>query len=157
MPPKLLFDISEIDLNRTAFDLEGIRKRNSQRFEMEMLDRIIHFDPEQGNIIAERTVKDGEFWARGHFPGQPVFPGVLMIESAGQMVSFFYSEMLKADKVLGFAACEDVKFRGMVTPGDTITFLGKIIDLRTRISSFHTQGLVNGELRFQAKIVGMPL
>ena len=86
-----------------------------------------------------------------------MFPGVLQLESAGQLCSFFYAEIFDAKKVLGFAACSDVKFRGTIVPGDRIVIISKAIDMRPRIAKFHTQGLVNGELAFQATIVGMPL
>ena len=157
MPPKTLFDLDRIDLNATAFSLEEIRTRNAQRHEMEMLDRIISFDKERGEILGERTIREGEFWARGHFPERPVFPGVLTIESAGQLCSFFYCELLGTDKVMGFAACDEVKFRGMITPGDRLLLLARGVDIRPRIARFHTQVLVDGELRFEGTIVGMPL
>ena len=123
MPPKLLVDLETIDLDATAFGIEAIRGRNAQRHEMEMLDRVIHYDEESNRIVGERNVREDEFWARGHFPGRPVFPGVLMIECAGQLCSFFFSERFGSDKVMGFAACEDVKFRGMITPGDVVLAL----------------------------------
>lgn len=157
MPPKPLFDLSAIDLSRTRFGLEEIRRRNAQRFEMEMLDRVVHFDEETGRSIAVRQVRENEFWARGHFPGNPVFPGVLMIESAGQLCSFFYCEKFRSEKVMGFAACEGAKFRSSVVPGDQILLLALAVELRPRIAIFDTQALVRGEIVFEGRIVGMPL
>ena len=157
MPPKLLFDLTGIDLEGTAFGIEEIRGRNSQRFEMEMLERIIHFDPESGRSVGFRPIREDEFWARGHFPGRPVFPGVLMIESAGQLCSFFYSEKFGSDKVMGFAACDEVKFRGMIQPGDEMVILSEVIDIRPRNARFQTQVVVADEVRFEGIIVGMPL
>ena len=157
MPPKLLFDLDSIDLDATQYSLDEIRKRNAQRHEMEMLDRIISFDKDAGEIVGERIIREGEFWARGHFPERPVFPGVLTIESAGQLCSFFYCELLGTDKVMGFAACDQVKFRGMIAPGDRLTILAKVVDIRPRIARFDTQVLVGGEMRFEGTIVGMPL
>ena len=157
MPPKPIFDLRDIDLESTAFSLEQIRERNSQRFEMEMLDRINYLDSETGQIVGERLVREDEFWARGHFPGRPVFPGVLTIESAGQLCSFFYCHAFGADKVMGFAACDQVKFRGTVVPGDRLVLLAQGLNLRQRMAKFQTQALVNDEVVFQGQIIGMPL
>lgn len=157
MPPKLIFDLSDIDLSRTVFGPEEIRKRLPQRFEMEMLDRIVHFDSEAGRSVAIRAIRPDEFWARGHFPGQPVFPGVLMIESAGQLCSFFYCEKFQSGKVMGFAACDQAKFRGQVVPGDQVLLLSQGIELRPRIAIFETQAVVRDEIVFEGRIVGMPL
>jgi 3-hydroxyacyl-[acyl-carrier-protein] dehydratase len=157
MPPKPLFDLSGIDLSRTVFGPEEIRKRNAQRYEMEMLDRVVYFDAESGRSAAVRSIRPDEFWARGHFPGQPLFPGVLMIESAGQLCSFFYCEKFGSEKVMGFAACENAKFRGRVIPGDQILLLSQGVELRPRIAIFDTQALVRSEIVFEGRIVGMPL
>ena len=157
MPPKLLFDLSPIDLSGTVFGPEEIRKRNAQRYEMEMLDRVVHFDPELGRSVAVRRIRPDEFWARGHFPGQPVFPGVLMIESAGQLCSFFYCEKFGSERVMGFAACDNAKFRGRVVPGDQIVLLAQGVELRPRIAIFDTQAVVRDEIVFEGRIVGMPL
>ena len=157
MARSTLFDISELDLSGTLHGPEAIRKRNAQRFEMEMLDRIVHLDPDARRIVGARKIREDEFWARGHFPGRPVFPGVLMVESAGQLCSFYYCDQLGSEKVMGFAACDEVKFRGLVVPGDEVILIAEVLSLRPRIAKFDTQALVNGELVFEGKIVGMPL
>lgn len=157
MPPKLLFDLDELDLDTQVFGPKEIRHRNSQRHEMEFLDGVLHFDAENQRIVGEHRARDDEFWVRGHFPERPVFPGVLMIETAGQLCSFFYSEIFQSTKVMGFAACTDVKFRGTIVPGDRMIILCQGIDMRPRIAKFNTQVIVEGDLKFQGTIVGMPI
>jgi 3-hydroxyacyl-[acyl-carrier-protein] dehydratase len=90
MPPKLLVDLSGIDLTRVAIPIEKIRAVNPQRYEMEQLSGVITYRPELGYIIGFRDVRPDEFWVRGHIPGRPLFPGVLMIEAAAQLSSFYY-------------------------------------------------------------------
>src|SRR5205085_6685386 len=89
MPPQLLYDISGIDLNRVAYDLEAIREANPQRGDMEQLNAIVYADPALGRVIAYKDVRADEFWVEGHIPGRPLLPGVLMLEAAAQMASFY--------------------------------------------------------------------
>ena len=64
-----------------------------------------------------RDVRDDEFWVRGHIPGRPIFPGVLMIETAAQLVGYYAMSKMPSQGFLGFGGVEDVKFRGTVVPG----------------------------------------
>ena len=68
MPQKFLVDIDSIDLNEIAADIEGIRAVVPHRYEMEQLNGIIRYDPENKIIIGFKDVKDDEFWVRGHIP-----------------------------------------------------------------------------------------
>ncbi|MFQ5654791.1 MAG: 3-hydroxyacyl-ACP dehydratase FabZ family protein, partial [Planctomycetota bacterium] len=120
MPPKPLFDLDLVDLSATVFARQHIRQRIAQRAEMEMIDRIVLFEPERGRIAGVKEVRKEEFWVAGHFPGRPLFPGVLMIEAAGQLCSFYFAQVGGADTVIAFAAADNVRFRGVVTPGDTL-------------------------------------
>ena len=81
MPPQLLYDISHIDLNQVVFDQEAIREVNPQRGDMEHLDAIAFVDAAKGQIIGYKDVRDDEFWIPGHIPGNPLLPGVIMIEA----------------------------------------------------------------------------
>ena len=80
MPSRLFIDLSTIDLDRVIYDVEAIEQVNLQRYEMRHLDGIVHLDPEAGYVVGFKDVTDDEFWVRGHIPGRPLFPGVLMIE-----------------------------------------------------------------------------
>ena len=157
MPPKPLFDPATLDLKRTVFDKEAIRARLPHRYEMEMLDRVIHFDAEEQIIAGVKEVRDGEFWVRGHFPGQPVLPGVLIGEAAGQLSAIYYSEVTASDRILGFAAADSLKLRGTVVPGQDLLLLGRMLEIKPRATRFQAQGLVDGRIVFEGVIVGMPL
>jgi 3-hydroxyacyl-[acyl-carrier-protein] dehydratase len=157
MPAKSIIDPGSIDLQATIFGPEEIRRRNSQRHEMEMLDRIVHFDPETRTIAGVHVVREDAFWVRGHFPDRPILPGVLMIETAGQLCSFYFGEDLDADGILGFAACEDVRFRGVVVPGSELLMVGEVTALRSKMAKFSAQGYVEGERVFEGTVVGMKI
>ncbi len=157
MPSKSIIDPGSIDLKQTVFGPEEIRRRNSQRHEMEMLDRIVHYDPENATIAGVHIVREDAFWVRGHFPDRPILPGVLMIETAGQLCSFYFGESLENDEILGFAACEDVRFRGVVVPGSELLMVGEVTALRSKLARFSAQGYVDGERVFEGVVVGMKL
>jgi 3-hydroxyacyl-[acyl-carrier-protein] dehydratase len=157
MPPQLLIDSSTYDVDSVVMTLEEIRKINLQRFEMEQLSGLLRFDPEAGEIVAFKDISDEEFWIRGHIPGRPIMPGVIMIEAAAQMSSLYFGLVEKSDKFIGFGGVDDVKFRGQVTPGQRLILLGKLRELRPRRAIFDTQGVVEGRMVFQARITGMPI
>ena len=85
MPPKLLANLDAIDPDHVAYDLDAIRETIPQRFEMEQLTAIHHFDRENQVVVGSRQIGENEWWARGHIPGRPIFPGVLTIEAAAQL------------------------------------------------------------------------
>ncbi len=89
MPPPLLVDLSTIDLNKVVISKAEILKGNPQRYEFEQLDSIVHFDAEKQILVGVRDIRADEWWVRGHIPGRPLFPGVLMIEAAAQLAGLF--------------------------------------------------------------------
>ncbi len=122
-----------------------------------MLDRVIYFDAESQTIAGIKEVRDDEFWVRGHFPGRPVLPGVLIGEAAGQLSALYYSEVTSSHKILGFAAADSLKFRGTVVPGDDLLILGSMLEIKPRMARFQAQGLVDRRIVFEGIIVSMAL
>ncbi len=159
MPPKLLVNLDDIDMNHVGVGIEDIRKVNPQRYEMEQLSGIIKFAPEEGYIVGYKDVTEDEFWVRGHIPGRPIMPGVIMCEAAAQLCSYYYMNSLPQDseRFVGFGGMTDVKFRGTVTVGDRLILIAKKVELKSRRAVFQTQGVVNGKIIFQAVIIGMPV
>lgn len=155
MPPKKLFDISGIDTSKLIVDREDIQKVNPHRFEFQQLDGIYHLDHDNCEIAGLRDVKENEFWVRGHIPDRPLFPGVLMIETAAQLVSYYAMTATPGHGFMGFARVEDVKFRGTVTPGQKIIMIGKMVKMHARQCVGDTQGFVDGEMVFEGRITGM--
>jgi 3-hydroxyacyl-[acyl-carrier-protein] dehydratase len=154
MPPALIFDISGIDLNAVVADQEMIRSINPQRGDMEQLNGVTYWDESSGKVIGYKDVRDDEFWVSGHIPGRPLLPGVLMIEAAAQLASFYVKHVLKHAGFIGFGGVEDCKFRQQVAPGVRLYLIA--IQEKTRHKRFRSQmqALVNGQIVFEATIIG---
>ena len=155
MPQDFLIDLSTLDLNKSIVDIETIRAIIPHRYEMEQLSGIVKFDPEQGIIVGYKDVSPKEFWVRGHIPGRPLMPGVLMLEAAAQLCTYYYKKTTQDDRFLGFGGIDKVKFRGKVVPGDRLVLIAKNRELRARRAILDTQGVVDGKLVFEGVIIGM--
>ena len=152
MPPRLLFDLSQIDLDGTLHDLDVIRQHNPQRGEMEHLDAIVWSDGPC--VLGRKRVREDEFWIPGHIPGRPLMPGVILMEAAAQVCSFHTATYVGWDGFIGFGGMEDVKFRASVEPGQTLYILCELFDQRHRRVKGRTQGLVGGNIVFEGVIIG---
>ena len=112
MPKRdLIIDPTEIDLSNVVADLDGIRRYNPQRHEMEQLTAIVFEDTDRGVCVGYKDVTREEFWIRGHMPDMPLMPGVIMCEAAAQLSSYYAQkhDLLKA-KMVGFGGMEDIRF-----------------------------------------------
>jgi 3-hydroxyacyl-[acyl-carrier-protein] dehydratase len=150
MPPVALVDPSTIDTTRVLADREAIRGANPQRFEMEQLTAIVHVDAVEHLAIGYKDVGPDEFWVRGHMPGYPLMPGVLMCEAAAQLASYYCH-------MINLAEMEDVRFRGPVRPGDRLVLVSKATRVHRRQTIFETQGFVGTNMVFHGRIIGVPL
>ena len=157
MAPPLLFDLSQIDLDgEPVFDREAVCRINPQRFEMQQLDGILWYDKERAEILGYKDVTQHEFWIRGHIPGRPLMPGVIQIEAAAQLLSFFVKHVYQEEGFVGFGGIERAKFRSAIEPGCRLYLLGHITEARRgRRYACDVQGVVAGTLVFEATISGL--
>ena len=155
MPPSFLFDLSELDLDKVEFTRDDIAEENPQSFEMSQLDAIIWHDLDKLLCLGYKDVTDNEFWVRGHIPGRPIMPGVIMVEAAAQLSSFFMKRIYGLTGFIGFAGIERTKFRGTVVPGNRLYLLSYISKLRSRQYTATVQGVVDDKIVFDTVISGM--
>ena len=156
MPPSLIFDLSEINLkSKPLFVQKDILKVNPQSFEMQQLDGILWYDKGRRLILGYKDVTENEFWTRGHIPGRPLMPAVIMIEAAAQLLSFFVRKIFEVEGFIGFAGIESAKFRAMVVPGQRLYLLGHLTKFKSRKYSAKIQGVVDEVLAFETEVSGM--
>ena len=159
MPPELHFDPAQLDLTQVVADREAIRTILPQRFEMEHLTAVVLVDTQRAIIAGYKDVRPDEFWVRGHMPGAPLLPGVIMCEAAAQLSSYYilkYSELVR-DSIIVFGGLENVRFRAPVRPGDRFVMVAKALKLHRRQSIFNVQGFVGSTMAFHGDIIGVPM
>ena len=160
MPAKdLILDFSEYDLDHIVADIEEIRRINPQRFEMEQLTAIVYDNCERGICVGYKDVTHDEFWVRGHMPGVPLMPGVVICEAAAQMCSYHSQRHnLLNCEMIGFGGMDDVRFRGTVVPGDRLVVAAQKLQLRVgAMIRCRFQCLVNQEIVCDGQIRGIPI
>ncbi len=157
MASQPILDLATINLDEVAVSKEEILNLNAQRDEFEQLDRVISIDLELGLAVGIKKQTPGEFWTRGHIPGRPIMPGVLMIEMAAQLSSVMYHLKFNTagKKFFGFGGVNNVKFRGSVEPGCDFLMIARAKKLRSRIAVFETQGFVDGKMVFEGDVTGI--
>lgn len=159
MAKELIVDLSTIDQNRIVADIEAIRAINPQRFEMEQLTAILYEDLEQQIIVGYKDIGRDEFWVQGHMPNMPLMPGVMMLEAAAQMCSYYSQKNnVFGASMIGFGGLEDVRFRGIVVPGDRLMLLAQLTKIRrNRMIICDFQGVVKDTLVVEGTLKGIPI
>jgi 3-hydroxyacyl-[acyl-carrier-protein] dehydratase len=160
MPAKdLILDFSEYDLDHVVADIEEIRRINPQRFEMEQLTAIVYDNRERGICVGYKDVTHDEFWVRGHMPGVPLMPGVVICEAAAQMCSYHsLRHNLLNCEMIGFGGMDNVRFRGTVVPGDRLVVAAQKLQLRVgAMIRCRFQCLVNQQIVCEGEIRGIPI
>jgi 3-hydroxyacyl-[acyl-carrier-protein] dehydratase len=154
-----VIDPTAFDFARPLAGIEAIRAVNPHRYEFEMLTGVVHVDPAAHVIVGFKDARADDFWARGHMPGFPLLPGVLMCEAAAQLCGYYYTTqgIGSAGVLLGLGGVDEAKFVRPVRPGDRLVLVGKGVKVHRRLTRFHVTGYVGSERTFEALITGVPL
>ncbi|OHB86095.1 MAG: beta-hydroxyacyl-ACP dehydratase [Planctomycetes bacterium RBG_16_64_12] len=154
----LILDPSQYDLNHVIADIEEIRRHNRQRYEMEQLTAICYDDPKRHICAGYKDLGPDEFWIRGHMPGIPIMPGVVMCEVAAQMASYYTRKhKLMNAAVVGFGGLKDVRFRGVVRPGDRFVIVVQLLRVRSSMLTCRFECFVRENLVCEGILKGVAL
>ena len=158
-PKELIVDPATLDFSRPLADIETIRKYNPQRHEMEQLTAIVYEDSVRNICVGYKDVGTGEFWVRGHMPGMPLMPGVVMLEAAAQLCSYFVQKYdLLGSPMVGFGGLEEVRFRDPIIPGDRLILMCELLKARRgRMLVSRFQGIVRDNVAFEGILKGIPI
>jgi len=111
---------------------------------MLMLDELLELEPGE-RVVARKLVRDED--CAGHFPGNPIMPGVLMVEALAQAGAVaVLSEEENRGKLALFAGIDDVRFKRIVRPGDVLTLECSLEQVRGPIGRGKARATVDGEL-----------
>lgn len=154
---QFLFDYTRIDRSNPVADRAGIEKWNPHRGLMHLLDTVYWVDEAGETGLGVKHVRADEFWVPGHFPGKPLYPGVLQIESGAQLACFIFILRKCGPKTPAFLRIENAAFRMGVVPGDDLLLLCKGVKAQRRRFITDVQGVVNGKIAFDARVSGMIL
>ncbi len=127
-------------------DATGIENVIPHRGNMRMIDEIREYTESSG--VGIHHVRDNEFWCAGHFPDNPIMPGVLQIEALAQTACFVVFKKLGVtyENTLGFfTTMEKIKFSNMVRPGDTLELHVETIMSKMTMYKFHGIAMVAGK------------
>lgn len=144
---------------KCVMSLKDIMQRIPHRFPFLLVDRIIEINKNQ-SAIGVKNVTATEYFFQGHFPNEPVMPGVLIVEALAQTAAVLVCDSLPAGekgKLAFFSSIDFVKFRKPVVPGDQLIL--EVTLLKNKLGFFKCSGIakVDGEIaaeaEFTAKIV----
>ena len=154
-PP--IIEFSQFDTDNVVADIEEIRRYNPQRFEMEQLTAICHENAETHTVVGYKDLSPDEFWARGHMPGMPLMPGVIMCEAAAQLAGYYCKKHNLLDGVVGFGGLENVRFRGVVQPGDRFVIMARLLKARRSLMTCEFQCYVRESFVCEGVLKGISL
>ena len=133
-------------------DINQIQNILPHRYPFLMIDRVLEVEAGK-RAVGMKNVSVNEEFFQGHFPGQPVMPGVLQIEAMAQLAGALLLKDLGGDGKLPFLmAIDKVKFRKAVVPGDQLILEAEIVRVRDRSGEVKTRALVDGKVVAEAQI-----
>lgn len=141
--------------NPQSIDIAGILNLLPHRYPFIMVDRILEVEEGQ-RIVGLKNVTINENFFQGHFPAQPVMPGVLIMESmaqAGAILAYLSDPDSVGSKLVYFAGMEGVRFRQKVVPGDQLIFEMIILKRKSKLWKLDGKAMVNDKVVAEGQIL----
>ena len=139
----------------TTLDRAGIKALIPHREPFLLIDRITELEPGV-RAVGEHDFDGTEWYQTGHFPGNPIVPGVILVESMAQTATVMAMSLPEYQGGLGlFAGIEEMRFKRMVKPGDTGRFEAVIDKMRRGFARVNVKTFVGDELAAEGVILAV--
>ena len=136
----------------TSLDRAGIEALIPHRDPFLLIDRVTELEPGV-RAVAEHTFTGEEWYLKGHFPGNPIVPGVILVESCAQVATVMAMALPEYRDGLGlFAGIDHMKFKRIVRPGDTVRYEAVIDRMRRGYARVTVRAFVGDELAAEGLI-----
>ena len=135
-------------------DINGIQKILPHRPPFLLVDAIVEMERVK-SIVGIKNVTINEDFFRGHFPGKPIMPGVLIVEAMAQTGGLLLLQEIpdRDKKLLYFVAIDDARFRRPVVPGDQLRIEVSVLTWRGTFCKLAGKATVDGELAAEATLM----
>jgi 3-hydroxyacyl-[acyl-carrier-protein] dehydratase len=136
-----------------ALTREQIEELIPHRHPFLLLDEVVELIPGE-RCHARRLVRADDWWFAGHFPGNPVMPGVLIVEALAQAgVVTALSHPANRGKLILFAGIDKVRFKRVVTPGDTLDLEVEVTMARSAVGRGRVRATVDGDTACRGELM----
>jgi len=138
----------------SVMDVKDILNMLPHRYPFMLVDRITELDLEEKRICGYKNLTFNEPFFQGHFPNEPIMPGVMQVEAMAQVAGILLNKVNKRDgDIAYFMAIDKAKFRRKVVTGDKLEMVVEVIRLRSRMANVQCKATVDGELASQAELM----
>jgi len=140
-------------MTEPIIDIKEILSILPHRYPFLLIDKIVKFEASV-SATGIKNVTMNEPFFQGHFPGNPIMPGVLIIESMAQVGGILaFKSADVTNKGVYFMGIDKAKFRRPVVPGDTLEISLEVTKTRGKIWKFHGKALVEGKVAAEADLM----
>ena len=138
----------------SVMDVNEILGMLPHRYPFMLVDRIVEINLEEERITGYKNLTFNEPFFQGHFPDEPIMPGVMQLEAMAQVAGILLNKLKgREGQIAYFMAIDKAKFRRKVVPGDVLRMEVKIARMRSRMASVEAKAYVDDEVASQAELM----